>query len=260
MKNKMFVVTHKKIDNKVNLPGYKYIQVNTAKNGDLGFEFNDATGDNISEKNDNFCELTALYWMWKNYQCSHIGLSHYRRFFYHSFKSILRPKFYTVKELDKILTKYDIVMVLPSKMSRDGVKDVYEQYKQEHIVADLDLTRVIIEQLYPEYLLSFDKVMQSSSISLRNMFYTKKEIMDDYCKWLFDILFLLEQKIDISNYDNYQNRIFGFLSERLFNVYVLHNKLKVKYLPICFTDELTLKNYIGKNIHLLEYKLLNQRR
>ena len=56
--------------------------------------------------------------------------------------------------------------------------------------------------------------------------------MDQYCEWLFDILKKLESKVDISDYDNYQQRIYGFLAERLLNVYCKHNKLKIKYLPV----------------------------
>lgn len=258
MENKMYVVTHKKLDKLVSLPNYHYIQVNAVKNGDLGFEFNDASLNNISKKNDSFCELTALYWMWKNDNSKNIGLSHYRRFFYHSFRSIRKPILYKVSELDKILKNYDIIMVLPSRMSADGARNVYEQFKQEHNIKDLDETRNIIREMYPDYLDSFDYIMNSSSISLRNMFYTKKEIMDDYAKWLFDILFELERRTDISNYNAYQSRIYGFISERLFNVYVKKNNLVVKYLPICFTEDLSLKNYLGKNLHLLEYKILKK--
>lgn len=255
MQNKMYVVTHKTLDDIIHLEGYSYIQVNALKNGDLGFEYIDASLDNISGKNDSFCELTALYWMWKNDSSTNIGLSHYRRFFYHSFKSINKFKIYTIKELDNILLKYDIVMVLPSRMAVNGVKNVYEQYKQEHFIKDLDNTRKIISKLYPDYLSSFDHVMNSSEISLRNMFYTKKEILNEYSSWLFSILFELESQTDISQYDKYQYRIYGFLSERLFNVFVHHKKLKIKYLPICFTEDKSFKTYIGKNLRVMQYKL-----
>lgn len=61
-----------------------------------------------------------------------------------------------------------------------------------------------------------------------NMMITRKDILNEYSKWLFDILFTLENKIDISEYDEYQQRIYGFLSERLFNVWIKHKKYNVK--------------------------------
>lgn len=258
MESKMFVVTHKKLEKMIDTPNYHYIQVNTCKNGNLGFEYSDDADDNISTKNDSFCELTALYWIWKNDCSNNVGLSHYRRFFYHSFRSIFKPRVYQTKELDKILRKFDLIMVLPSRMTADNAKNVYEQFKQEHNIEDLDITRDIILEMYPDYVKSFDEVMLSSSISLRNMFYAQKEIINEYSKWLFDILFELEKRTNIKSYDSYQSRLYGFISERLFNVYVKKNNFRVKYLPICFTEEMTLKNYIGKNLHLLHYKIFKK--
>lgn len=120
-----------------------------------------------------------------------------------------------------------------------------EQYASSHYANDLLKVRDIIQAKTPEYLLSFDLVMNSNSGYFTNMFVTRKNILSDYCQWLFAILFELEKIVDISTYDAYQSRIFGFLSERLFNVW-LHDKdyriLEAK--TIMLEDEVKLKKQI----------------
>jgi HPr kinase/phosphorylase len=59
------------------------------------------------------------------------------------------------------------------------------------------------------------------------MFISNKKLFNEYYNWLFDILFELESRIDISEYDDYNKRIYGFLSERLFNVWLEYKNLKV---------------------------------
>ena len=82
---KILVATHKKYwmpEDDVYLP----IHVGREGKADLGY-VGDNTGDNISEKNANYCELTGLYWAWKNLKCDYIGLCHYRRYFAHTTSS-----------------------------------------------------------------------------------------------------------------------------------------------------------------------------
>ena len=81
--------------------------------------------------------------------------------------------------------------------------------------------------------------MNGTKLHLFNMFVMKREDFDRYMKWLFDILFELEKRIDISNYDSYQKRVFGFLSERLWNIWLDQEKLS--------TYELKVINIEGEN-------------
>ena len=107
--------------------------------------------------------------------------------------------------------------------------------------------------MQPEYLESFDAVMKGRKLHLYNMFVMSSEKASEYCHWLFSILFELEQRIDITQYDNYQKRVFGFIAERLFNVWILYNQLNVKYLPVVNLDG---ENLIKKGLNLLKRKFL----
>ncbi len=117
-------------------------------------------------------------------------------------------------------------MILPSKIVWKD--NVYNQYAINHKEEDMLMARDIIKEKYEEYLKAFDHVMEGHTVYITNMIITHKENFDKYCKWLFDILFELEQRIAISNYDDYQKRIFGFMSERLLNVWIANNELKVR--------------------------------
>ena len=79
---------------------------------------------------------------------------------------------------------------------------------------------------------------------------------EQYCEWLFHILLKLECQIDISNYDVYQKRVFGFLAERLFNVWLVKNQLKVKEQKVVALEG---ENLVKKAIGLLKRKFLPKR-
>ncbi len=79
MDTRIYVMTHKKIEN---LPEKIYQPLHVGREGkeDLGYP-GDHTGEQISSKNPYYCELTGMYWIWKNVSCDVIGVCHYRRFF-----------------------------------------------------------------------------------------------------------------------------------------------------------------------------------
>lgn len=186
----------------------------------------DDSGDNISDKNPYFCELTGLYWAWKNLKCDYIGLCHYRRYFSHyiSPNSVIekkQEKIFKRENYESLLKKYDII--LPYRFVHIK-EDVQTQYIHCHHQSDLMIIKDIIQQDFPDYQEAFDAVMRERSQHTCNMFVTKKHIFDLYCEWLFSVLFKAEKIIDAESYDTYQARVFGFLSERLFDVWLYkHN-------------------------------------
>ena len=128
-------------------------------------------------------------------------------------------------EIESILNDYDLII---PNFGTSLLENVYEDYDNEHYGKDLDLCRKLIGEMTPEYLDSYDKVIYGKKLCHYNMFIAKKEIIDGYCEWVFPILFELEKEINAKDYDDYRKRVYGFLTERLFNVWFTHNNLKVK--------------------------------
>lgn len=228
----IFIACHKKCE----LPkqeGYIPLHVGAEGKKDLGF-IKDSSGENISLKNPNFCELTGLYWMWKNSKSKYIGLVHYRRYFFKKSTYHTIDKILTKNEALDILNKYDVIV--PKKIKLVGM-NTRNQFAKFHHIKDYDVCRDIIEEKYPKYLDSFDKVSNRNYFYAFNMCIMNKKQFDKYCEWLFDILFEVEKRVDISNYTPYEKRLFGFLSERLFNVWLEENKLKLKELAVYNVDD-----------------------
>ena len=221
-------------EDKIYLP----IHVGRVEKADLGY-LGDDTGDNISAKNANYCELTGLYWAWKNLKCDYIGLCHYRRYFAHavSGSDMEKKKLAILQRTDyeKLLKQYDVIL---PKQRNYFIETVRSQYEHAHNKNDLALTEQIVAELYPEYSEAFCKVMGRTKLHIFNMFVMKKEKFDEYCQWLFTILFELEKRIDISSYSQYEARVFGFLSERLLNVWLEKQKLKVKGIDVVFLEKI----------------------
>ncbi|MGL6066722.1 MAG: DUF4422 domain-containing protein [Cetobacterium sp.] len=255
---KIIVATHKKY--KIpSIEGYKGIQIGNNKE-EFGY-LRDNTGNNIADKNSSYCELTALYWVWKNMNYEILGLCHYRRYFVNKSAAIIKLlnkdlNKYILDEKDctKILNNYDIILPEKSEIS----ETIYEEYCRGHYEKDLIETKKIIQEIYPQHLKDFEFIMNEKSIYYNNMFVAKKEDINEYFEWLFKILFELEKRIDISNYDSYQARIFGFISERLFNVWIKSKNFKIKELKVInIEDKFHLRKSLKKS---LKYKFNNYKK
>lgn len=219
---KIIIATHKKYK----MPEqdiYYPLHVGAKGKADLGY-MKDSTGDNISEKNPYFCELTGLYWAWKNLNADFIGLVHYRRYFYLKKKrsANLYDSILTSKEAQDLCQLYDVI--LPQKRHY-YIETIYSHYQHTHYSEQLDLTRTIIAEKYSSYLKSFDEIVHQTSGYMFNMFILNKNLLDAYCIWLFDILFELEKRITlenkyINNISSYQARFYGRISEIIFNVWL----------------------------------------
>jgi hypothetical protein len=248
-----FVATHK---NYIFPADLGYVPLHVGRNltkEDFAIE-GDNTGDNISDLNYHFCELTALYWIWKNRtkNIRTIGLVHYRRHFKAISKAIKikDQSIASSTDLEGLMRNYEIILPEPRNY---WIETIEEHYANAHYSSDLFIVKDVLLKKYPQYEKAFNQVVKSRKLSLYNMFLMKKEHFDAYCSWLFDILFEVERIIPYRTYGPYQGRVFGFLGERLLNVWVNHNfpPQKVKYLPV---TNLEGENLFMKGIGLLRRK------
>lgn len=257
MKNvKIIIATHKKYQ----MPKDEiYLPVQVGKEGKefLGYQ-TDNQGNNISSKNSYYCELTGLYWAWKNLDADYIGLSHYRRHFSVTKKlpkDIDRriDKVLKYDEVEKILEKTDII--LPKKR-KYYIENLYSHYKNTLHIEPLDKAGEVIKEKYPEYSKEFELLKKRTSAHMFNMFIMKKELLDEYCRWLFDILFELEKRIDITKYDSFHARFFGRISELLLDVWINTNHLKYEEVKVIDIEKV---NWIKKGLTFLNAKFTGKK-
>ena len=246
---KIYVVAHKRIKIKLQ-EDYELFQVN-AVNRPIFCENNDATGDNISSKNPNYCELTAVYWIWKNDNESDIvGLAHYRRFLTKKIFSNSPVTAIKRRAVEKYLRKYDILLPRPIKFDMP----VREQIKESVYENDLVCLNDIIANDYPEYLDDYESVLNGKQTYYCNIMICKKPLWNKYCEWLFAVLNKLETRIDMTGYDDTHRRLYGYLSERLLTVFVNRHKLKVKTLRMSFS-EISFFGRLKNRLRKLFYKV-----
>lgn len=223
--SKIYVVTHKPfvLSKKMKDKGYELITVGNQVKSNNGVLDSDGD-DNIASKNNNYCELTAVYWIWKNVNTPIKGFCHYRRYFTHNTLKYDEKKILNIIEIEKLLDMNSII--LPEKKYYNMTSE--ELYLKCGYKKDLDITRQVISEKYPNYLNQWDKMLRSNSGYITNMMLCKADIFNGYCQWLFDILFEVEKRTDISSYTKEEARIYGYLSERLLGVWVEHNNLNIK--------------------------------
>jgi hypothetical protein len=207
---------------------YLPVQVGAACDGGRetipGFQRDDV-GENISLKNRNYCELTALYWAWKNLDVEYIGLAHYRR----HFRGRADGGVLSQEEALRFLNRYDVVL---PKRRRYYIEKVYDHYIHAHHAEPLDLSIRLVNECGPAYAAACQRVMNRTWLNLYNMFIMPKALFDEYCAWLFPILERVESDVDTSGWSAYESRVYGFLAERLFNVWIEatgHKTTEVSY-------------------------------
>lgn len=223
----IFTMTHKKFTEPED-PIYMPLHVGRAGKEGYGYAGDD-TGDNISEKNCYYGELTGVYWVWKNIRTSdYVGICHYRRYFCTEEGRIFNEKDYL-----SVLKDHDIIVSKKLKLNFS----YFDGYASDYNIFDLVTTGEVIRQMYPEYYDTFERLVHGNGTYFGNMMVTDKRLYDEYAEWLFSIFAEVEKKIDPSGYDDYHKRVFGFISEFLLLVWVEVKGLKVYECKVGMTTE-----------------------
>lgn len=228
---KIYIIAHKdfKIPKLPNI--YQPLQVGTTLNGIINDTWeHDNYGENISSKNGSYNELTGLYWIWKNSKENIIGLCHYRRYFVGvkgklgNLFSGKTTDFLTQSAIEKTLQNYDLV-VHNKTYFRQGCMNQYRETQK--YPDDIYVLKDALNVISPQYKPDFEAVMMGKTCHLLNMMIGRKSTLDAYCEWLFPILEKTEQMLNIGAEDIFNRRI-GMLGERLLDVWITHNHLRIK--------------------------------
>lgn len=220
------------------LPEYVHpLQVGAANTDVRVAELTDDMPYSISYKNGNYCELTGLYWLWKNrlfddgYQnsgstgagsvatndskkrgCSgdeaYFGLCQYRRMFLLSDDDLTR------------LASNDVDVVLPFPLPYEP--DINEHHKRYLKDADWDALLSALKEIQPEYAKYFSGVLGQKYLYNYNVILAKKSVLRDYCEWLFPILERTEELSEPKGCDR-SDRYIGYMGETLETLYFMKN-------------------------------------
>lgn len=225
---------------------------------------------NISDKNRSYCELTATYWAWKNIDADYYGLFHYRRYLsfaqddkenpypgraYQDLEAALPEINLDEQEMRKVIQNYDLIVPRKDSATQTtGHKSIYEQYKNEHNIEDLDYCLTYIKKKYPD-IAPYTEALHSSEGYFCNMFIMQKELFNKYCSFVFDVLEHFEKGRDVSSYNVQQYRVHGYLAERLTNIFIHYvlslGEYKVKELQMVYLENTdpsqTLEPLPGQN-------------
>lgn len=239
-----------------------YLPVHVGASGKESIDYQrDDIGENISELNPFFCELTGLYWAWKNLDADYIGLAHYRRHF--SFKPHRKNVWENVLKRHDIERYLGSIKVFVPSKRRYYIESLYSHYAHTHYGFQLDETRKIIEEVYPEYLDSFDKTVRRRWGYMFNMMILERDVFDSYCSWLFDILFILRKRLGEDGLSPFHSRYYGRVSEIIFNVWLLEQqkqgrikKSEIKQIPLVHMEKI---NWWKKGTAFLKAKFWGQK-
>lgn len=250
----VFVVTHKKFDDSIVPKGYQVIKVGTqiSENEALRSGYlTDETGDNISEKNPYYCELTAHYWVWKNTKdIDYIGISHYRRFFmdYSRNSSSFKDNILSASKVCEIMGNYRAILPFWD-VKTEGRISLFKGVPREKQSPNWIILQDILQEHYPHVMPAFNKILYGKKTIYFNMMVLSKPDFDEYSEFLFGVLGLYDQEI-LRRGILYAPRVDGYLSETLLPVWTTY---KYKESEIYRTDVMnseqmgwTCKTFVGR--------------
>lgn len=209
----------------------------------------DNSGDNISNENRYYCEMTGIYWAWKNYEKlgnpDYIGFQHYRTSFFIDNKIHKQPFVIGVTQYKKTVTKD----VLLSKLNKYHVINLAGIPKQDKRAYEYRKpVYQYLEQMYPEIYSAFKTQQDTDSFFYKNIFVMKKEDFFKYCSIVFDIL---------SKYKNNSPREKGFVAEYLTSAYLFNLHQKYNDFNGCYQQCRIYQHPILHKLKLMGLRLLS---
>ncbi|MBR6459043.1 MAG: DUF4422 domain-containing protein [Actinomycetaceae bacterium] len=222
-----------------------------AANSDTQLNFQrDDEGENISASNPRYSELTALYWAWKNLKDEDaLGLAHYRRHFAgRGERGVLSGA-----EAAQMLERCPII--LPKKRNY-YIETVGNHYAHTFDAAHLDVVRDVLGELSPESLPAYEKVLSARGAHIFNMMLMRRDLFDEYCSWLFPILFEVEKRLDFEGMTAFEARVVGRLSELLIDAWLNTKGYDYIECPVMSTEK---TNWLKKGGGFLAAKFLGRR-
>lgn len=249
MKITILVATHKMYnmpDNPIYFPVWAGAEVSKTYNGQF---CGDNTGDNISDRNPSYNELSVLYWGWKNCKSEIKGLVHYRRFFASQKCAKDYSDILSGDEIDRLLRDYDVIVTEKRKFHFMSTYNhyVFSQAEMKKVHKhDLDTLKDVISRLYPQYLPALKTVYRNKSAHMLNMFIMKDKLFNEYCEWLFNILGEMENSIN-------RFRVLGAMGEFLLDVFILTNNLRYVEKPLLELERTPfLKKLNGRILRMIK--------
>ena len=241
----IFVTTHKDVnlfDSSILQP----VQVGFKKpRARFAWAYQDDSGSNISSKNAWYCELTTQFWAWKNVDARYYGFCHYRRYFDFSdvehqenaYGEVMdtridwdSQKRYCLDDehISRVVEGYDILTTRVRDLGNfpEAWKNPIDQYSRAAYLHVADLERVfdLAKEMYPDFIQDIDAFANGYSSCFCNMFIMRKDLFFSYCEWLFPLLEKFEESWDKELLSHEALRTPGHLSERLLNVWIMHEK------------------------------------
>lgn len=242
---RIFVTAHKRVSVPDSLM-LQPVQVGPGnKNKDNRFVdyLHDDEGENISDLNPMYCELTTQYWAWKNVKADYVGFCHYRRYFNftdtfyeeNAYGEVMdgeideaAAKKYGLDDesIEKCVEGYDVITTgfhdireFPGEMG--NLREHYRAAERLHY-RDLETMEQIVKDMHPDYAADVDECLDGSVSCFCNMYIMRGQIFSAYCEWLFPILERFCSQTDMFRYSKEALRTPGHLAERLFNIYYKH--------------------------------------
>ena len=187
-------------------------------------------GGDISAKNHTYCELTVLYYVWKNLAAEYCGICHYRRFI--CFDETVSKRYLALKQLTPkqqkrylgsaeeivgLLHDCDVLLPYPEDMGISAVE--HYSTSQNHNRQDMELFLKILSELHPELIEAAEEYLSQNRLYFCNIFIMRHALFDEYCQLLFSILSEFDRRKAMAG-DDPADRTEGYLGERFLGIYI----------------------------------------